>query len=119
MTPEHRNEELRQTNFQRHPDAAKYIEEEVGYKADVVCLWVYDLMQGFAAYKLKWTPIMCEADLEQPPGLYWTTFVDEDAGHQVGSERIYGVSVYGDSNKFAANTVAYMRIDEPNPWKNE
>ena len=62
--------------------------------------------------KPSWTAITCEADLKQPPGLYWTTFVSE-ASEYVGSHRVYP----GDDEPFASNTLAYMRIEEPEPWE--
>ncbi len=63
-----------------------------------------------------WIPVTCEDDLEQPPGLYWTAFVDGEGCH-IGSDRIFDIILYENADKFAANTVAYIRIAEPQPYK--
>ncbi len=64
--------------------------------------------------KGKWVPITREEDLKQPPGLYWTTYLSE-GGEHVGSDRLYP----NGEEQFTANTVAYMRIEEPEPWEDE
>lgn len=72
---------------------------------------------GFeAGRERKWTPITSDKDLEQPPGAYWITYIDDDAEH-VASDRIYANVPGGD--KFPANTVAYMRVEQPEPWRDK
>lgn len=59
MGPNERNEQLRQEKFERHPDAARYI-ESLGYKADMIIEWVYEAMQGYAEEKLKEAVVVIE-----------------------------------------------------------